>query len=358
MKYLLQNRTKIAGLISSLLVIASFVLFFIDFAGFVTDNEIDTFLIGLLCLALSLFFAIIGLVNGNNESLGHTLCFPSVGFSFIALIIFCILTFANADNNRMEKESAEDAPHKIDRILSSDYLYQYEREIGENAKSTDFEPASTLFALCQAYGFFSDEERKPNPALLMSLAQGFKFTLREENSGRYTSNFNVKEYFQGCEEDLYEFYTLYSNELYEILCIKSDKHEDKYFIRENFYGFVKHVEDVVLGYEETIAMEKMTNFEKEIAYTYEVFRICEYELYNPNLLEDLPPIHDDIVSLGYDWGSFINDVAKEKAKKSVETEIRLYNMMKNTFNKYTDISDYTIARYAACLNNCFVKELL
>ena len=201
MNYFMQHRTRVAGLCSSLFVIASFVLFFIDFAGFSSGNEVNTFLIGLLCLALSLFFAIIGLVKGNKESLGHTLCFPSIVFSLITLIIFCILAFTEAENNRKDKKEAEDGPHRIDKILSSDYLYQFEGYWGDNTKNTDFEPASTLFALCEAYGLFSDRNYKPETALLMALLEGFMFTAEDEDNP--CAIYIVNQYFQGLNEDTY-----------------------------------------------------------------------------------------------------------------------------------------------------------
>ena len=153
------------------------------FIDFLTDSKIDSGAAGLLCLIISFIFAIIGIVKGNKESLGYTLCFPSIVFGGIFSVLFALAGLISnqsmSDENHQNSKS-DKADFELYDVIATDYMYQH---IGRWTESTggrkfSVNESSAFFALCEAYGFF---ERDPAflEGRLMALLKGFPYTTKK-----------------------------------------------------------------------------------------------------------------------------------------------------------------------------------
>lgn len=354
--HLKEKRTKYSGLVSILLLFVALALMFADF---VTESRIDTGSGGFCCLAVSFVFAILGLIRGNKDSLGYTLCFPSIFVSLIAVVLVSLASATmNADNgSNTEKNGKNDA--KV--LYASNYIYQYDNAWGKNTGSVSYykNDASALLALCEAYDFFDDENFNPDTAFLMSIFEGFETAPKTDEKDSF---FTVTKYFQGCYANTYDFYMLYSNEDAEIICIKEKRSDiEKYFVRYKKSGITKHLEDIFGGYEKALNEAEFTTLERQIAYTYYLFCFSELSIrygWNQEAIEEYSNYKQCIEWLGFDYRDFLKNAEIEKTREKTNARIRLYRMMKKVFMRQANFSEIAAVLFSDILYNNYERIML
>lgn len=352
-----QKRTKISGIAAIFLLIAAIALMFIDF---LTDSKIDSGTEGLLCLIISFIFAIIGIVKGNKESLGYTLCFPSIVIGGVFSILFALAGLVSnqsmADENHQNSNS-DKTDFELCDVIATDYMYQY---IGRWTESTggrkfSVNESSALFALCEAYGFF---ERDPAflEGRLMALLKVFPYTTKEDYIYE-TPFYTVTEYFQSCEYNIFKFWDgfICDDDLYTIIIEDKDQ-ERKVFELDGKTGFVR--------YEGTSSENRKTynkELERQIAFNYyiclyaQMYHQLEYEkMWRDEIWE--PDIRAEADNLGKDYGSLLSAIKEDDAW----TEMAFYRRMKKTFDTCypSKFSEYHISLFCNCLYKKIMRSSL
>ncbi len=244
--------------------------------------------------------------------------------------------------------------HQISNFIAADYLFQYEGISGKERKyRSALDDGTALYALYRAYGVFETATGRQD--LVFALLKGF-----EHKSIDYSEEcfYSVQEYFQGSEGKTYKFFETNSDADFDMVRISSgDEDDEKLFLINKEYGFVKYHGDLKDG------VVEITELEKEIVYNSHLTYICYFDNCNGRESGEqiLPETQKVFSFLGLDYEKFLADRNKIEdtiPNYSAELSRILYKRLKSAFNKYETVSEFDIATFADALSKKLIKSCL